>query len=98
QASSLAKDRIIEHANEVVELNPDIIIASWCGKKFKKEQLVNRMNWKQVNAVKNDFVFEINSSIILQPGPAAVTEGIKKFVEIISKWHSFQKTWSTVNK
>jgi iron complex transport system substrate-binding protein len=92
QASSLAKDRIIEHANEVVELNPDIIFASWCGKKFKKEQLISRKNWNHINAVKNDFVFEINSSIILQPGPAAVTEGITKIVEIISKWHSFQNS------
>src|SRR4030095_2587681 len=88
QNASLAKDRIIANTNEVVEKNPDIIIASWCGKKFKKEKLVGRENWDQINAVKDDLVFEIDSSIILQPGPAAVTEGVKEIAEIICKWNS----------
>lgn len=88
QNASLAKDRIIGNTNEVVEKNPDIIIASWCGKKFKKEKLVCRGNWDQINAVKNDLVFEIDSSIILQPGPAAVTEGVKEIAGIICKWNS----------
>lgn len=91
QNASLAKDRIIENANEVIELNPDIIIASWCGKKFKKEQLIKRTGWNNINAIKNDFVFEIKSSIILQPGPAAITEGIQQISAIIDKWHNFQK-------
>jgi len=90
QNASLAKDRIIADSNEVVKRNPDIIIASWCGKKFKKEQLMTRENWHNINAVKNDFVFEIKSSIILQPGPAAITEGIKELESIINKWHYFQ--------
>ena len=89
QNASLAKDRIIANKNEVVERNPDIIIASWCGKKFKKEKLVARENWSRINAVKDDFVFEIKSPIILQPGPAAVTEGIKAIADIINAWHSF---------
>ena len=84
--SSLAKDRIIADHNEVVIRNPDIIIASWCGKKFKKEKLVSRTNWDQINAVKNDFVFELKSEIILQPGPAAVTEGIAQIASLIEKW------------
>jgi len=88
--ASLARDRIIADDNEVVKRNPDIIIASWCGKKFKKEQLVNRKNWNIINAVKNDYVFEIKSEIILQPGPAAVSEGVKQIASIIEKWHSFQ--------
>jgi iron complex transport system substrate-binding protein len=88
QNASLAKDRIIGNTNEVVEKNPDIIIASWCGKKFKKEKLVARENWDQINAVKDDLVFEIDSSIILQPGPAAVTEGVKEIAGIIGKWNS----------
>jgi iron complex transport system substrate-binding protein len=91
QNASLAKDRIIADNNEVVERNPDIIIASWCGKKFKKEKLVTRSNWNKINAVKNDLVFEIKSAIILQPGPAAVTEGIKGIADIIDAWHSSQK-------
>lgn len=91
QNASLAKDRIIADNNEVVKRNPDIIIASWCGKKFKKERLVSRENWNTINAVKNDFVFEIKSEIILQPGPAIVTEGVEQVAEIIEKWHSYQK-------
>jgi len=91
QNASLAKDRIIANNNDVVERNPDIIIASWCGKKFKKEKLAARENWKKINAVKDDFVFEIKSPVILQPGPAAVTEGIKAIATIINAWQSFQK-------
>jgi iron complex transport system substrate-binding protein len=91
QTASLAKDRIIADKNEVVERNPDIIIASWCGKKFKKEKLVSRENWDRINAVKNDFIFEIKSSVILQPGPAAVTEGIRQIAAIIHQWHSIAK-------
>lgn len=91
QAASLAKDRIIADMNDVVERNPDIIIASWCGKKFKKEKLISRTGWECINAVKNDFVFEINSSVILQPGPAAITEGIQQITAIINKWHTNQK-------
>lgn len=87
--ASLAKDRIIGDKNEVVERNPDIIIASWCGKMFKKEKLLARENWNKINAVKNDFIFEIKSPLILQPGPAAVTEGIKEIASIIQRWHSF---------
>ncbi len=90
QNASLAKDRIIANKNEVVEHNPDIIIASWCGKKFKKEKLLERENWGKINAVKDDFIFEIKSPVILQPGPAAVTEGIKGIADIINAWHSFQ--------
>lgn len=90
QTGSLAKDRIIENANEVIDLNPDIIIASWCGKKFKKEQLISRENWNNINAVKNDFVFEIKSPVILQPGPAAITEGVKQISAIIDQWHIFK--------
>jgi len=90
QNASLAKDRIIANKNEVVERNPDIIIASWCGKKFKKDKLLSRENWNKINAVKNDLIFEIKSPIILQPGPAAVTEGIKAIAGIINAWHSFQ--------
>lgn len=88
--ASMAKDRIIADHNEVVIRNPDIIIASWCGKKFKKEKLVSRVNWNQINAVKSDFVFALKSEIILQPGPAAVTEGIAQIAAIIHKWKEAQ--------
>lgn len=88
QHASLARDRIIADKNDVVKRNPDIIIASWCGKMFKKEKLLARENWQNINAVKNDFIFEIKSSIILQPGPAALTDGIQAIADIIKKWYA----------
>jgi iron complex transport system substrate-binding protein len=91
QKTSLAKDRIIADSDEVVRSNPNIILASWCGKKFKKDLLVSRKNWDSIDAIKNDFVFEIKSEIILQPGPAAVSDGVAKIAEIISKWHASHK-------
>ena len=91
QNASLAKDRIIADKNEVVQRNPDIIIASWCGKMFKKEKLVSRENWNHINAVRNDLIFEIKSSIILQPGPAAVSEGVRELARIVDKWQSMRK-------
>ncbi|MEO0895655.1 MAG: cobalamin-binding protein [Bacteroidota bacterium] len=90
QQESLAKDRIIQDSDEVVRRNPDIIIASWCGKKFKKERLVSRQNWNKIKAVKNEFIFEIKSENILQPGPAALTDGVQEIAAIIAKWHSAQ--------
>lgn len=95
QPASLAKDRIIADPNEIVDRNPDIILASWCGKKFKKDQLTGREKWNNINAVKNGFVFEIKSSVILQPGPAAVTEGIKQIAAIIRQWHVFNNSKRT---
>lgn len=97
RTASLAKERIVQDHHKVVSLNPDIIIASWCGKKFNKEKLVSRTNWSQINAVKTDFVFEIKSAVILQPGPAAVTDGITQLVEIIKSWHNSQNLNQNLN-
>jgi len=55
-------------------------------------KLLQRKNWQTINAVKNNFIFEIKSSIILQPGPAALTEGLQQFSDIIEKWHFFKKS------
>ena len=63
----------------IIEKNPDIILVSWCGKKFKKDRLLNRRGWGKINAVKNDNIYEISSDIILQPGPASLTEGVISF-------------------
>jgi iron complex transport system substrate-binding protein len=82
----LAKDRIVDPAT-VIPKNPDIIIGSWCGKGVKKEKMVAREGWEAINAVKNDRIYEIKSSVILQPGPAALTEGIDT---IRSIFESFQ--------
>jgi iron complex transport system substrate-binding protein len=84
---SLAKNRIIENPDEVVRKNPDIILASWCGKKFKKDVLISRIKWDEIKAVKSGQVFEIDSSVILQPGLAAITEGFEMICNIIDNWY-----------
>ena len=89
-AGSLAKDRIISNDSEIISFNPDIILVSWCGKKFRKEKMVSREKWNLISAVKNNEIHEIDSSIILQPGPAALTDGLKIINNIIQKWSSKQ--------
>jgi iron complex transport system substrate-binding protein len=79
--------RIIEHDDIIIEKNPDIILASWCGKGVKKEKITSRIGWDAINAVRNNQIFEIKSPIILQPGPAALTEGIDAVQSIIDAWH-----------
>ena len=71
----LAKDRIVDPA-EVVKRNPDLIIASWCGKKLQPDFIRRRPGWQEIAAVKYDRIREIKSAYILQPGPAALTEGL----------------------
>ena len=85
---SLAEDRIIKNPKEIVDFNPDIILVSWCGKKFKKEKMIKRDGWNSINAIKNNNVYEIDSSIILQPGPAALTDGLMIINKIIDDWHN----------
>ncbi|KZN34217.1 hypothetical protein N480_21680 [Pseudoalteromonas luteoviolacea S2607] len=83
---SLAKNRIIANTDEVIDKQPDIIIASWCGRRFNKEKLVSRAGWNKIPAIINDDVYEINSTDILQPGPAALTDGVRAIHEIIANW------------
>jgi iron complex transport system substrate-binding protein len=80
-----AKERIAK-PEEVINRNPDVIIGSWCGKKFKKNMVREREGWREVNAIKNNKLFEINSTIILQPGPASLTAGLDELIKII---HSY---------
>ncbi|MBS0232473.1 MAG: cobalamin-binding protein [Proteobacteria bacterium] len=70
-----AKDRIVS-ADDVIARRPDVILASWCGKKVRPEKIREREGWQAIPAVRNNMVFEIKSSLILQPGPAAVTDGL----------------------
>ncbi len=84
---SLAKKRIVADPLDVVKRNPDIIIGSWCGRKFHPEKVAQREGWSDVNAVKNGYVFEIKSAHILQPGPAALTEGLDQITTILNNWH-----------
>lgn len=64
----------------------DIIIGSWCGKKFKPEQVIARAGWDAIPAVRDGQLFEIKSPLILTPGPAALTEGAKALQRIIGEW------------
>jgi|SRR5690554_838981 len=84
--SSLAKGRIIKDGERTISHNPDIILASWCGKMYKPKRMFDRPGWKAINAYQNDFYREINSAIILQPGPAALTDGLDEIYEITSAW------------
>ena len=80
-----AANRIVTPA-QVLERMPDIIIGSWCGKKFQPEQVMARDGWGKIPAVKNGFVREIKSADILQPGPSVITHGLMQLQRIIQEW------------
>ena len=82
----LAKNRIIADPFEVPRRAPDVIFGSWCGKKFRPEAVAAREGWSQVPAVRDGCLHEIKSSIILQPGPAALTDGLSALHAQLSKW------------
>jgi iron complex transport system substrate-binding protein len=84
-----AKNRIIS-PEEVVRRQPDIIIASWCGKKFQPKHLLQRSQWKTIPAIARDQLFEIKSADILQPGPAALSDGLRQLRAIIARWQEKQ--------
>ena len=81
-------DRIIADDQSIVSRAPDIIIGSWCGKKFRSEKVSQRAGWESIPAVKNNQLFEIKSADILQPGPAALTDGVAQLHQIIQQWQS----------
>lgn len=83
---SLGKNRIIADGAEIVRRNPDIVIGSWCGKKFRPELVAARPGWDAVNAVRDQQLFEIKSADILQPGPAALTDGVAQLYRICTQW------------
>ncbi|HRQ65922.1 MAG TPA: cobalamin-binding protein [Xanthomonadaceae bacterium] len=85
-ASSLAKGRILADPQEVVRRAPDIIVGSWCGKKFRPERVAARPGWDAIPAVRDGELHEIKSPIILQPGPAALFEGASELVAIVARW------------
>ncbi|MGI8517120.1 MAG: cobalamin-binding protein [Acidimicrobiia bacterium] len=82
--SSLAKDRIIADPSKVIAANPDVILASWCGKKVRFDQIYARDGWDQIEAITHKRVHEIDSAIILQPGPAALSEGLDEVHRILA--------------
>jgi iron complex transport system substrate-binding protein len=83
---SLGRDRIIADPLEVVRRAPDIILGSWCGKKFRPERVRARPGWEAVPAVRGGYLCEIKSSLILQPGPAALTDGVQAIQQVILRW------------
>ena len=82
----MGRDRIIASGNTIIDRAPDIIIGSLCGKKFRPEKVAARPGWQDVPAVKNGQIFEIKSADILQPGPAALTDGAAQLHRIIVDW------------
>ena len=83
---SLGKNRIIADPLEVPRRSPDIIFGSWCGKKFQPATVAARVGWTDVPAVRDGQLHEIKSSIILQPGPAALTDGLRELHGHIARW------------
>lgn len=85
-AESLAKQRILADPMEVVRRAPDIILGSWCGKKFRPEKVAARPGWDAIPAVRDGELHEVKSPIILQPGPAALTDGVRELARIVRDW------------
>ena len=82
----LGKDRIIADSAEVLRRNPDIIFGSWCGKKFRPNLVAQRPGWDAIAAVRSGQLHEIKSPLILQPGPAALTEGLDALHAVCADW------------
>src|SRR5262245_13896455 len=80
----LAKDRIVDPA-EVARRDPQVILASWCGKKVNADRIRARPGWNSVSAVRGDAIHEIKSTYILQPGPAALTDGVRQIHDVLMR-------------
>jgi iron complex transport system substrate-binding protein len=83
RASPLAKGRILEPA-EVARRDPELVVASWCGKKASRERIRGRAGWDAVAAVRDDQLYEVKSTIVLQPGPAALSDGLAELAAIVA--------------
>ena len=83
---ALGKNRIIADPLEVPRRAPDIVLGSWCGKKFRPERVAARAGWQGVPAVRDGYLREIKSALILQPGPAALTDGVRAIQSVIEEW------------
>ncbi len=84
RAGSSAKDRIVD-PSAVASRDPEVVIASWCGRKVNKDFIRARPGWDSAPAVRNNHIFEIKSTYILQPGPASLTEGVRQLHKIIGE-------------
>jgi iron complex transport system substrate-binding protein len=83
RAAALGRDRIVDAA-AVAQRDPEIIVASWCGKAVRKERIATRAGWSEVSAIRANRIHEIKSAYILQPGPAALLEGVRQLHAIIA--------------
>ncbi len=83
---ALGKNRILADPDEVIRRSPDIILGSWCGKRFVPQAVATRAGWQAIPAVRDGQLHEIKSPLILQPGPAALTDGLDAMFKIISRW------------
>lgn len=86
-ACALGKDRILADPGEVVRRAPELILGSWCGKRFRPERVASRPGWEAVPAVRTGELHEIKSPLILQPGPAALTDGLDAIHAVIHRWN-----------
>ena len=87
----LARDRVVD-PQEVRKRDPEVIFASWCGKKVRMATIRERPGWDAVSAVRNDCVFELKSTYILQPGPASLTEGVRQLHSVLAGIHGLEVT------
>jgi iron complex transport system substrate-binding protein len=78
-----AKDRIVA-PETVIAADPQVIIGSWCGRQVKKDLIRSRPGWEAIDAVRNNHIYEVKSTYILQPGPAALTEGVRQLHKILA--------------
>jgi iron complex transport system substrate-binding protein len=84
-AAPLGRDRIIADPSELIRRNPDIIFGSWCGKKFQPARVAARPGFSAIRAVTAGELHEIKSPLILQPGPAALLEGVQQMQRVIAR-------------
>jgi iron complex transport system substrate-binding protein len=82
--AALARDRIVT-TEQVIARAPEVIVGSWCGKPVRKERIAARPGWDAVPAVKNGHIYEVKSAYILQPGPAALTEGVRQLHDLLRR-------------
>ena len=82
----MGRDRVVSEVSEPARRAPDLIIGSWCGKKFRPEKVAARPGWAEVPAVRSGRLYEIKSCDILQPGPAALTDGLEQLYRLCADW------------
>ena len=87
--AGLGRDRIVDPA-DVARRDPEVIFASWCGKKVKKTTITSRSGWEAVAAVRHQRLFEVKSTYILQPGPACLTEGVRQLHALLARVHGVE--------